>query len=387
VAAGLAAHAHRVYVASTIGDQFDGSPLPAARSFEELTLRLRGLEAMGATAFVLECTSRALARGFAQLVRFDVAVFTNLTHEHIEQHRSWEHYLASKAQLFVVGLRPEGTAVLNAADECALMLDEVIPASVRRVWYAAPSRGASHRRADLTAVGTTVTERGTSVHLDRPLGDTPDGTIDIGLVGDVFAENALAAALALAAAGVPPATIRGALASVRSVPGRFEILAARPLIAVDYAHTPDALARTCRTARQLAESGGAHGRVIVVCGAGGERDRAKRGPMGTSLGMGADVAIVTTDNPRREDPAEIASTLARAARAPHRARILVELDRRRAIQVALEQARDDDVVVICGKGHEQGQVVGTTTLPFSDIDVVRELLARSLHRPACSRST
>jgi UDP-N-acetylmuramoyl-L-alanyl-D-glutamate--2,6-diaminopimelate ligase len=371
VAAGLAESGRRLYAASTIGDSFEGQPLPPAGSFTEMVRRMKDLERRGATAFVLECTSHALASGFAQLVRFDVAIFTNLTHEHVEQHRSWEHYLASKAQLFVAGLRPDGTAVLNAADEHALLLDEVIPPGVRRVWYAAPSRGKPLRPADLSAATTTLSESGTTIRLEGgALANRLGGTLDIGLVGDVFAENALAAALALDVVGVAPETIRSAFARMRGVPGRFEILATRPIVAVDYAHTPDALARTCRTARSLAaRPNGAGGRVIVVFGAGGERDRAKRGPMGTAVGVGADVAIVTTDNPRRENPSEIADALARAARAAHRARVTIELDRRRAIETALALASGHDVVVVCGKGHEQGQVVGTETLPFSDVDL------------------
>ena len=387
VTAGLAESGHRVYAASTIGDSFEGHPLPPAGSFTEMVRRMKDLEHRGATAFVLECTSHALASGFAQLMQFDVAIFTNLTHEHVEQHHSWEHYLASKAQLFVAGLRPEGTAVLNAADEHALLLDEVIPPGVRRVWYAVLSRGKLLRPADLSAAATTLSERGTTIRLDGgTLADLLGGTLQVGLVGDVFAENALAAALALDAVGVPPEIVRSAFSRIRGVPGRFEILSTRPIVVVDYAHTPDALARTCRTARSLAaRPNGAKGRVIVVFGAGGERDRGKRGPMGTAVGLGADIAIVTTDNPRRESPSEIADVLARAARAAHGAQLMIELDRRRAIETALTLASEKDVVVVCGKGHEQGQVVGTETVPFSDVDVVRELLG-ARRDPARNRS-
>jgi UDP-N-acetylmuramoyl-L-alanyl-D-glutamate--2,6-diaminopimelate ligase len=363
VAAGLAEAGRRVYAASTTGDSFEEQSLPPAGSFTETVRRMKDLERRG-------------ANGFAQLVRFDVAIFTNLTHEHLEQHRSWEHYLASKAQLFVAGLRPNGTAVLNAADEHALLLDEVIPPGVRRVWYAVPSRGKLLRPADLSAAATTLSDRGTTIRLESgALADRLGGTLDIGLVGDVFAENALAAVLTLGAVGVAPETIRTAFARMRGVPGRFEILSTCPTVAVDYAHTPDALARTCCTARSLAaRPNGGGGRVIVVFGAGGERDRAKRGPMGTAVGSGADVVIVTNDNPRRESPAEIADALARAARAAHRARVTIELDRQRAIEAALALATRDDVVVVCGKGHEQGQVIGRETVPFSDVDVVHELL-------------
>jgi UDP-N-acetylmuramoyl-L-alanyl-D-glutamate--2,6-diaminopimelate ligase len=141
---------------------------------------------------------------------------------------------------------------------------------------------------------------------------------------------------------------------------------------VDYAHTPDALARTASTARELADGRG--GRLSFVFGAGGGRDVAKREPMGREVGSRADVAIVTNDNPRTEDPNEIANAVAAGARQAGRARVEVELDRRRALTFALEMAADRDVVVVAGKGHEIGQIIGRETLPFSDVEILRELL-------------
>jgi UDP-N-acetylmuramoyl-L-alanyl-D-glutamate--2,6-diaminopimelate ligase len=154
------------------------------------------------------------------------------------------------------------------------------------------------------------------------------------------------------------------------VPGRFEIVNRDPIVAIDYAHTPDALARTASAARSLAGAG----RVIVVFGAGGQRDRDKREPMGRAVGQRADIAIVTNDNPRTEDPQAIAKTLASGCRRGGRAYVAVELDRRRAIDRALSEARGGDVVVIAGKGHESGQQIGAETIPFSDAEEVRHLL-------------
>ena len=152
------------------------------------------------------------------------------------------------------------------------------------------------------------------------------------------------------------------------VPGRFEILHRDPVIAVDFAHTPDALARACDTARALAPEG----RVLVVVGAGGERDQGKRALMGHEVGARADLVIVTTDNPRSEDPLAIANAIAKGAE-KGRARVHQVPDRRAAIARRSSRARATDVVLVAGKGHERGQMIGHETLPFSDVDVVREL--------------
>jgi UDP-N-acetylmuramoyl-L-alanyl-D-glutamate--2,6-diaminopimelate ligase len=191
----------------------------------------------------------------------------------------------------------------------------------------------------------------------------------------VFAENALGAACAALAAGIDPAHVRSGLAACPIVPGRFEVLSTAPVVVViDYAHSPDALARTCETARALANGQ----RVLVVFGAGGgTADKSKREPMGRAVGERADQAIVTSDNPRDEDPAAIARSVAAGCRRGGRAYVAIELDRRRAIARALEVAKPGDVVVVAGKGHERGQIIGTETLPFSDVDEVGALLGKS----------
>ncbi|HEX2881765.1 MAG TPA: cyanophycin synthetase, partial [Polyangiaceae bacterium] len=231
--------------------------------------------------------------------------------------------------------------------------------------------GVALRSTDLSATTTELSTDGTHIALaPSATAEALGNALHVRLVGDVFAENAIAAALALLSVGIDADTVRQSLSSMQVVPGRFEVVHNSPLVAVDFAHTPDALARTCATARRLANGG----RVIVVFGAGGARDKSKREPMGKVVGAGADVAVVTSDNPRNEDPAAIANALGAAARAAGSARVLTVLDRRRAIEVALEEARPPDVVVICGKGHEQGQLVDGTTLPFSDAEVVLETL-------------
>ena len=363
---------HRVLTETTIGYALDGDVVSVPRTVGGFLTALEQAARTGAKHAAIEVTSEALARGAARSWRFDVGVFTNLTHDHLAAHGTFEHYLASKAQLFV-HLGPGRTAVLNACDEPALLLDRATPPDVLRKWYAVPSRGPSLHEADLVAASVRVAEDGTHVTLTPgELSDALGGAISTRLIGNVFAENALAAALAALAAGVSGTDVRAGIARCPGVPGRFEIVAHEPLAVVDYAHTPDALARTCDTARALATARG--GRVLVVFGAGGGRDTAKREPMGREVGQRADTAFVTSDNPRNEDPREIARVLAGGCRRGGRAQVKVVLDRREAIERALARAHPEDVVVVAGKGHESGQIVGTETRPFSDAGVLRELL-------------
>jgi UDP-N-acetylmuramoyl-L-alanyl-D-glutamate--2,6-diaminopimelate ligase len=371
VAWALRAAGHRVLLETTIGYSLDDEPILVPRTVGGYLAALERAAREGSRHAAIEVTSEALARGTAKRWRFDVGVFTNLTHDHLSAHGTFEHYLASKAQLFV-HLGPGRTAVLNAADPASLLIERVTPADVVRSFFHVPSRGPSLRAPDLAAEEVRVAASGTHVRLTpSPLAEELGGVVSTRLVGRVFAENALAALLSAVAAGVPPRAAADGIARCPGVPGRFEVLAEEPLVAVDYAHTPDALARTCETARELATP--RDGRVLVVFGAGGGRDATKRRPMGLEVGSRADVALVTTDNPRRENPDAIARAVADGCRAGERAAVTVVLDRRAAIERALAEARPADVVVIAGKGHEQGQTVGTETLPFSDVEVIREL--------------
>jgi UDP-N-acetylmuramoyl-L-alanyl-D-glutamate--2,6-diaminopimelate ligase len=371
----LRAQGHSVFVETTLGYALDDQTLEVERTERGFLEALEFASKRGCRHASIEVTSHALAKGFAKKWRFDLAVFTNLTRDHLESHRSWEHYLASKAQLFV-HLGPGCTAVLNAADEAALLIDRATPEDVRRVWYAAPARGRLLRPADLAAREVALSADGTELTLEpSPLADGLGGRLSTQMIGDVFAENALAAALAALSAGTDAKSVVEGIARCPVVSGRFEVLHRSPVVAVDYAHTPDALARTCDTARRLASSRG--GRVIIVFGAGGKYDPGKREPMGRAVGERADFALITTDNPRHEDPDRIAQTVAAGCRRGGRAYVELESDRRRAIERALSRARPDDVVVIAGKGHERGQIIGDETLPFSDQDVVRELFQRA----------
>lgn len=338
--------------------------------------RMRAAADNGVRHFALETTSEALAHGWAKRWRFDLGVFTNLTRDHLDAHGSFEHYLASKAQLFV-HLRAGSSAVLNAADEASLLIERVTPASVRRLFYATPERGPARVASHLQLRSCSLSAQGTLLELEpSELADAFERRLQLGLVGAVFAENALAAALAGHAAGVNPAAIRSGLLALARVPGRFEIVAQSPCVAVDYAHSEDALGRTCDSARELlSQLGGA--RLIVVFGAGGERDRDKRKPMGVAVGARADLAIVTNDNPRSEPPEDIAHAVLAGVQAGGRARSVVELDRAAAIACALEAAGPRDVVLICGKGHERTQTQGATSAAFDDAECVRRLCSLS----------
>jgi UDP-N-acetylmuramoyl-L-alanyl-D-glutamate--2,6-diaminopimelate ligase len=371
IAAILRAAGRPTLTESTLGYFLDGQPLHVPRTARGYVAALRHAAQQGARHAAIEVTSAALARGFARSWRFDLGVFTNLTRDHVEAHGSWEHYLASKAQLFL-HLGAGCTAVLNACDAAAQLIERVTPPDVRRRYFAVSSRGEQLVRADLVARRVQLSSAGTHIELEPS--DTADalgGILTTKLVGAVFAENALAAALAGLAGGVPAAEVARGLASCPVVPGRFEILGREPLVAVDYAHTPDALVRTCQTARALAQ-----GKVSIVFGAGGGRDVEKREVMGRAVGESADYAFITTDNPRHEDPAQIAEAVARGCRRGGRAYPRLVPDRGEAIRRAIEGARPGDVVVVAGRGHERTQAIGDTEQPFSDVEEVERLLGR-----------
>ncbi len=369
LAAALGVDGHPVLSATTLGYRIGARPVPTPGDWDAFLALAEEAGREGCRRSAGELTSQVLARGHAQRWRFDIGVFTNLSEDHLSTHGSWEHYLASKAQLFV-HLGPGRTAVLNACDPVCELLDQVIPADVERLWYGAPSRGPFLRTAALAAESVEVSPRGTRVRLaPSALAREIGGELWVAMAGEVFAENALAAAGGALAAGISGADVRRGLAGLAPLPGRFEVVATRPLVIVDYAHAPDALQRVCEGARRLANAS----RLIVVFGAGGGASPSKRAPMGAAVGGLADLAIITNDNPRDEDPEAIAAELLTGARGG-RAELRVRLDRRGAIASALDEAGPEDVVLIAGKGHERGQTAAGERRPFSDREVVLELL-------------
>jgi UDP-N-acetylmuramoyl-L-alanyl-D-glutamate--2,6-diaminopimelate ligase len=355
---------------TTVGAWVGTELIPAPTPMAEFLAAVERAVAVGVRTLALEVTSKALASGIARQWPPHVAVFTNLTRDHLDVHGSPEAYLAAKAQLFMA-LPPDGVAVLNDDDPSSALLREVMPPGVRVERFSVRGGG-----CDLAASAVEVRPGGTRVVLaPSPLARELDGALELAVTGGVHAQNALGAALAARAAGYPAAAIRAGLATFRGVAGRFEVVGERPLIVVDYAHTPDGLVGTLATARELCRRGGV---VICVFGCGGDRDRGKRPQMAAVVDERADIAVLTTDNPRREDPAAIAADVRAGVPAP-RARWIEELARARAIELAIALARPDDVVVIAGKGHEQVQEVGGVELPFSDVEVARAAITR---RPA-----
>ncbi|MBX3210133.1 MAG: UDP-N-acetylmuramyl-tripeptide synthetase [Labilithrix sp.] len=369
IAAALRAISRPVARATTVGFFLDEVDLAIDKSYDGFLKGMRACFDRGGTHAAIELTSESLARGFARAWPCSVGVFTNLTHDHLDAHGTPEHYLASKAQLFV-SLPPGATAVLNASDENYELLREVTPAGVVQRSYAVPSRGTPQGEPDLVATSVDVSWKGTRIACD--VKDAASGLpreLHVRAIGSVYAENALAALLGAVAAGVPADAAAGALAEAAAPPGRFEVIHERPYVVVDYAHSPDALARTVAIARALASDA----RLFVVFGAGGKRDRDKRRPMGEAA-RPADVVILTTDNPRDEAPADIARAI--AAGLDGHAGVRTELDRERAITAAILEAQGDDVVLVAGKGHETEQIIGTETRRFSDVEVAKAALAR-----------
>jgi UDP-N-acetylmuramoyl-L-alanyl-D-glutamate--2,6-diaminopimelate ligase len=282
----------------------------------------------GNRACVMEATSMASAKGRLEGTRFAVLVFTNLTQDHLDFHGTMEEYFESKRRLFAQTDR----SVVNVGDEYGQRLAAELPDAI------------TFRAGDAL------------------------GEIDLKLPGRFNIENALAAVAAARSLGVGENAIKQGIEAVDRVPGRFDrVDEGQPFtVFVDYAHTPGALETALEAAREL----GRGGRVICVFGAGGDRDRAKRPLMGQVVSELADLSLVTSDNPRSEDPAAIAAEVVDGLD------LEVELDRRRAIERALELACPGDVVVIAGKGHEQGQEIGGRRLPFDDRQVAREALRR-----------
>ena len=346
---------HAARPTTVIGTLTGARTTPEAPELQRL---LSGAVDAGQRAVAMEVSSHALAQHRVDGTRMAVAVFTNLSRDHLDYHPSMEAYFRAKARLFTPELA--AAAVVNVDDPHGrLLLDAAV----------VPTVGFGLADADdlhVTAAGSDFTWRGHEVHLS--------------MVGRFNVANAVAAATACSVLGVDDATIAAALSSPASVPGRFErIDAGQPFtVVVDFAHTPDGLEQALAAARELA---GPH-RVLVVFGCGGDRDATKRPEMGEVAARMADLVVVTADNSRHEQTGDIIDAIVGGIPAGSTsAAIVVEADRARAIGLALEAAHDGDVVVVAGKGHETTQTLGDVTSPFDDRVVVAAALAdRRRHR-------
>jgi UDP-N-acetylmuramoyl-L-alanyl-D-glutamate--2,6-diaminopimelate ligase len=355
---------------TTVGSWVGDRELGVAHDYERCLEVLQACHAAGGRFAALELTSAALAQGFLRGWPCQAGIFTNLSLDHLEAHGSAEHYLASKAQLFV-GLPDSGTAVLNACDPASALLDEVTPAGVRRLVYAVPSRGDPVLEPALSATAIRIGRAGTSFELAVTglSGEWPV-RLTLGAIGEVYVENALAALLGAFALGASPLAAAAEIEKTPLPSGRFQIVNEAPLVVIDYAHSPDALRRTLAAARALAA-----GEIVLVVGVGGGATRSKRTPLGEAA-RDADRVILTSDNPRDEEPADLVAAL-RAGLGDH-PRVDVELDRERAIESALDAAAASDLVLIAGKGHEREQLERGVARPFSDAEVVERFI--SSHR-------
>ncbi|MEO8967715.1 MAG: UDP-N-acetylmuramoyl-L-alanyl-D-glutamate--2,6-diaminopimelate ligase [Solirubrobacteraceae bacterium] len=322
----------------------------------DLQRTFRAMLDSGDRGCVMEVSSHALELRRADAVHFAAAVFTNLTQDHLDFHPTMEDYFRAKRRLFRGGLRP-GAAVVNVDDPYGVRLVTELEGAVS---YALRDAAADYRATDVrTGLGGS-----------RFTAQTPDGPLALTspLRGEFNVYNVLGALAAARACGVPAETCVGAIAGAGQVPGRFETVdAGQPFaVLVDYAHTPDSLENVLRAARELTSS-----RLHVVFGCGGDRDRGKRPQMGEIAFRLADRVVVTSDNPRSEDPEGIVAEVLTGISGP----VAQEVDRRLAIERALTAADAGDVVVIAGKGHEQGQeFAGGRKLPFDDVTVARDIL-------------
>jgi UDP-N-acetylmuramoyl-L-alanyl-D-glutamate--2,6-diaminopimelate ligase len=340
------------------------SPHTTPESRDLFELMAEGVS-RGATELVTEISSHALDQGRATGINFDVAVFTNLTRDHLDYHQTMENYFAAKRLLFDGTVYPAPrVAVINAHDPRSGELAE-----------AARQAGAEVRtygigQGDWRAARSALTPSGAVLELETPAGAAK---VVSHLAGEVNILNLLAAITAAHARGVPFADLVEFVPRLQPVPGRFQSVdAGQPFtVIVDYAHTDDALRNLTILARQMTARSG--GRVLTIFGCGGDRDRTKRPKMGLAAGKGSDFVVATSDNPRSEEPAAILAEIEPGLQSSG-VRYAIEPDRAAAIRLALKQAAPGDVVLIAGKGHEKEQIVGFTSIPFDDAEVALSAL-------------
>jgi UDP-N-acetylmuramoyl-L-alanyl-D-glutamate--2,6-diaminopimelate ligase len=340
-------------VPSTAGSLTTPGPIDLQATFS--AFRDRGVKRVA-----METSSHALDQGRLDGLTFDAAIFTNLTREHLDYHRTMEHYFAAKAKL--VGLLgTEGVAVTNADDPAWEGLPGLAPS--RHIAFGVAAG------AMLRAEGVVTTAGGTSFRLRSPWGSAE---VRLPLIGDFNLSNALGAAGAALALDVPFAEVVERLASAPQVPGRMDVLVGEPFVVLrDYMHTPDAYERVLATLRPLTT-----GRLLVIFGCGGDRDRGKRPEMGRIAAEFADLVILTTDNPRTEDPDRIIDDIVAGIPGGGGEKVLRILDREEAIHAAVALLHPGDTLLLAGKGHETYQIHGKEKVPFDEPTIVRAAVGR-----------
>jgi UDP-N-acetylmuramoyl-L-alanyl-D-glutamate--2,6-diaminopimelate ligase len=367
----LAAAARKSVLIGTIEYHVAGKVLPAPHTTPEsleLNRMLADGLANGATEAVTEVSSHALAQQRVFAIPFDVAVFTNLTRDHLDYHHSLEEYFAAKQILFEgCGTEAPRASVINVDDAYGQKLAQISKIRGSQVLtYGLASGTFRAKSVDISACGT------------RFDAVTPHGTITMfsPLIGKVNVYNILAASAAAYARGTTLEAIARGVGALARVPGRFErVDCGQPFtVVVDYAHTDDALKNLTALAREFVSQPGHTGRVITLFGCGGDRDRAKRPLMGEAAGRGSDFVVLTSDNPRSEDPLAIMND-AKVGLQRSSTPYVIESDRRIAIRLAVGEASPGDIVLIAGKGHEKTQTSREGSIPFDDVRVAREVLA------------
>jgi UDP-N-acetylmuramoyl-L-alanyl-D-glutamate--2,6-diaminopimelate ligase len=349
-------------ILGTLGARYGDTPIDLGHTTPEssdLQRVLAGMRDDGIREVAMEVSSHALALHRVDDVAFAAVGFTNLTQDHLDFHGTMEAYFTAKASLF----DPARTrhAVVNVDDEHGRRLVGNVPSTTT------VSIGGS---ADLVALDLELTPRG-STFVVR--GDGAPKRFEIPIAGAFNVSNALVATGLLRAIGEPMDTISSGMATLAPIPGRMEVVPHDGdfSVVVDYAHTPDAVTSVLSSTRRSAP-----GRVIAVLGAGGDRDQDKRALMGAAAARFADLTVVTTDNPRSEDAGVIASEVARGAEVGGRSDVRTILDRRAAMEWAIDAAQTGDVVMILGRGHERDQDFGDEVIPFRDADVAAEILGQ-----------
>jgi UDP-N-acetylmuramoyl-L-alanyl-D-glutamate--2,6-diaminopimelate ligase len=356
-----------------LGDLVLPAPLTTP-SPELLWQTMLRLQQAGATHLLMEVSSHALHQHRVDGIPFRVAGFTNLTQDHLDYHGSMEQYLQDKSRLFSDLVSTSGRAVLPAGDAAASYIQQRCLAPVW-TYSADPAQP-----ADIYTAVRHIGWDGIKASLHTPAGNI---SLETKLLGEFNLRNlALVCGIALAL-DIPISAIEKGLSAISNIPGRMERIIS-PMgfqVLIDYAHTPDALTQTLKSLRSICQ-----GRLIVVFGCGGDRDQSKRRLMGEAVGANADICIITSDNPRTEDPQTIVEQIAEGTRLhlealPQDLSIeqnsvgyLICLDRRMAINQAINYAQADDIVLIAGKGHEDYQIIGYTRYPFSDRMVVTQIL-------------
>jgi UDP-N-acetylmuramoyl-L-alanyl-D-glutamate--2,6-diaminopimelate ligase len=343
-----------------VGDTYEKDPFTTPEA-PEVHRRLRAMVEAGTGYCAMEVSSHALALYRADYVDFDVVCFTNLTRDHLDFHGDFEAYKSAKMKLFAIG--DDGAfgdgrkAVINVGDDTGREIEKLCPLPCLTYCLG--------KDADVRGDILSMERQGSRLKVSHAQGTT---MVKTGLLGRMNVENALAAFASGLALGFDDDAIVRGIGALDRLPGRVEMITGRGRSAViDYAHTPDALERLLADMRELAGR-----RVITVFGCGGDRDRGKRPIMGRIAAGLSDIVIVTSDNPRTEDPQAIIDDI--VAGLPEGTDYMVEPDRRRAIEAAIATSEEGDIIVVAGKGHEDYQILGTGKIHFDDREIVRKLL-------------